>query len=612
MRLTDHEAERLAALADYAILDSPPEAEFDDLARLASLVCATPIALVSLVDRERQWFKARVGLATSETHRRDAFCAHTILDDVPLVVPDARQDERFRDNPLVTGELSLRFYAGVPLTDTDGYRMGSLCVLDTKPRALSDVQVDALAALARQVVALLVSRRRLRDLEAARRDARFESARFSAFINNGPALAYMKDEAGKYVFVNDAMVRRSETPREAWIGHDDEEVFPFLAPSLRAQDRAVLAANRVMSFEEVVTAPGGEREYWSNYKFPIESARGERLVGGISLDVTERRRAELALAESEAKFRETLDRLAEGVLVADAETRKFVDANTAATLLLGYSREELMHLSPADITVAASPEAFEVDAEKVRAALASHGRHDPGRRDLRHKDGSVLPVDIRITFVPNGRAGLYANILRDVRAELAHEQALLQKQTELEEANAKLRILSVTDGMTGMQNWASLQRALASEVERAARYGRPLSFVLLDIDHFKTYNDTYGHPAGDDVIRRVAEVLKASVRASDMVARYGGEEFAAILPDTDAAGALDLAERLRQRVAESAWPLRAVTVSVGVASRAAEIDDGAALVAAADNALYRSKREGRNRVRVAGTPSGEPLVSEAP
>ncbi len=600
MPLPENEAERLAALADYAILDSPPEGEYDDLVRLASLLCDAPMALVTFVDRERQWFKARIGLDASETPRENSFCAHAILDDVAFVVPDAREDARFRENPLVEGDVQLRFYAGVPLTDPAGLNLGSLCVLDTKPRRLTATQLEALAALARQVVSLLVSRRRLRDLEAARRDAKFENARFSAFIDAGPALAFMKDDEGRYVFVNDAMVRRSRVPRERWIGRTDEEIFPPLAASLRTQDRAVLQSGRIQSFEEAVPSPDGTCTYWATHKFPIESARGERLVGGISLDVTERRHAEMKLAESEARFRETLDRLAEGVLVSDVETRRLLDANAAFCALLGYSRERIADRTLSDLGLCASHEAF---AAQVASDLEpTKGKsYDAGRGTLRHADGSDVPVDVRITRVPNGRAGLYATIVRDIRVDLAREAALLQKHEALEEANAKLRVLSVTDGMTGMQNWTALQRSLATEVDRAARYGRPLAFVILDIDAFKAYNDTFGHPAGDEVIRRVADVIKTTVRATDMVARYGGEEFAVVLPDTDAAGALELAERLRARVAECVWPLRPVTVSVGVASRAATMANAAALVAAADGALYQSKRAGRDRVTFASS-----------
>jgi signal transduction histidine kinase len=153
------EEQRLAALAGYDVLDTPAEPAFDDLTRLASRLCQVPIAMVSLVDRDRQWFKSCVGLDDRETPRAVAFCAHAIQRESPLVVPDARADARFVDNPLVTGPPYIRFYAGFPLVDDAGAALGTLCVIDAQPRTLDDLQMSALAVLARQVVAQLQLRR---------------------------------------------------------------------------------------------------------------------------------------------------------------------------------------------------------------------------------------------------------------------------------------------------------------------------------------------------------------------------------------------------------------------------------------------------------------------
>jgi len=161
------EAERLAALRKYEILDTDPEVGFDDLALLASHICATPMAAITLVDRDRQWFKARVGVAARETPRSISFCTHAIKQRGIFVVPDASKDERLRDNPQVTGEMHIRFYAGAPLITRDGYALGTLCVVDRHPRGLSSAQAEALAALRRQVEAQLELRRRLIELRAA-------------------------------------------------------------------------------------------------------------------------------------------------------------------------------------------------------------------------------------------------------------------------------------------------------------------------------------------------------------------------------------------------------------------------------------------------------------
>ncbi len=159
-----NEAGRLEALARYKILDTPPEQAFDDLTMLASHLLDVPIAVVSLVDEARQWFKSAVGIDVRETPREHAFCGHAILGKEVMVVGDALRDERFCDNPLVTSEPGFRFYAGAPLLTEDGFALGTLCLADRKPRRLSLEQIELLRALARQVVGRLEERRKVTEL----------------------------------------------------------------------------------------------------------------------------------------------------------------------------------------------------------------------------------------------------------------------------------------------------------------------------------------------------------------------------------------------------------------------------------------------------------------
>lgn len=150
--LPENEKARLKALADHNLLDTPAEDIYDDVTRMASEICRTPISSISLVDANRQWFKSSQGLKVGETPREHSFCAHAILQpDEIFVVPDARLDDRFSDNPLTTGAPNVIFYAGVPLTSDDGYALGSLCVIDSRPRTLTDNQLLALKSLARLV-----------------------------------------------------------------------------------------------------------------------------------------------------------------------------------------------------------------------------------------------------------------------------------------------------------------------------------------------------------------------------------------------------------------------------------------------------------------------------
>jgi diguanylate cyclase (GGDEF)-like protein len=175
----------------------------------------------------------------------------------------------------------------------------------------------------------------------------------------------------------------------------------------------------------------------------------------------------------------------------------------------------------------------------------------------------------------------------------------------LREGRQELERLSVTDGLTSLTNRRALMKRLQEEALRSARTKHPFAVVMLDVDHFKSYNDSFGHPAGDEVLRRVAIVLRDATRTIDCVGRYGGEEFALLLPETDAAGAREVAERIRARVAGEEHLERPLTVSLGVAEFPSDGDSADKVLGAADAALYRAKREGRNRVVSAGAAAAE-------
>ena len=181
-RLPHNETERLAALLSCSVLDTPAEAGFDDLTLLACHVCDAPIALISLLDESRQWFKSKIGVDVSQTPRDHAFCAYAILQDEPLVIPDASADTRTRDSLLVTGPTHIRYYAGVPLIVDNGIALGTLCVMDTRQREVSAEQLELLKALARQAASQLRLRQTASALDEARRHAQSANQAKSAFL----------------------------------------------------------------------------------------------------------------------------------------------------------------------------------------------------------------------------------------------------------------------------------------------------------------------------------------------------------------------------------------------------------------------------------------------
>jgi diguanylate cyclase (GGDEF)-like protein len=196
------------------------------------------------------------------------------------------------------------------------------------------------------------------------------------------------------------------------------------------------------------------------------------------------------------------------------------------------------------------------------------------------------------------------NELKQTRDELEGKQlALINLIGDLER-------LATQDGLTGLKNYRAFQERLTTDFNRAQRYSHPLSLVLLDIDLFKEYNDSYGHVEGDRVLKTIARILQAHCRESDFVARYGGEEFAIIMPETDTQGARVASERIREAVEAAPWPLRGVTASFGVASLSIDIRHEAEFVAKVDRALYYSKQTGRNRVSDPDQVSGDTVIRD--
>jgi diguanylate cyclase (GGDEF)-like protein len=177
-----------------------------------------------------------------------------------------------------------------------------------------------------------------------------------------------------------------------------------------------------------------------------------------------------------------------------------------------------------------------------------------------------------------------------------------QMVKRLREGRLELERLSVTDSLTSLTNRRALTQRLEEEASRSIRTKHAFCFIMIDVDHFKSYNDAYGHPAGDVVLRHVAAVLRDATRSIDCVARYGGEEFAVLLPETPAAGAMEVAERIRARVEAEPFPERAITVSLGLAEFPRDAESVEAVIALADSALYEAKRAGRNRVVKGGAP----------
>jgi PAS domain S-box-containing protein len=271
------EQDRLAALHRYQVLDTTPEEAFDELVRLASAICEVPIALISLVDTSRQWFKARVGLDVPETPRDVSFCAHAIEQRDVFMVHDALADPRFASNPLVTGDPNIRFYAGAPLITPEGMSLGTLCVIDRHPRVLHDQQRDALTSLARQVIVQLELRRQITERTKAERE-------LDRFFDLSIDLLCIADLQGRFKRLNPAF--------EATLGYSMDELLsrPFLefvhpddVQSTLRELASLRSGNKTIRFENRYVCKDGTVKWIAWTATPVPE---EELVYAAARDVT--------------------------------------------------------------------------------------------------------------------------------------------------------------------------------------------------------------------------------------------------------------------------------------------------------------------------------------
>jgi PAS domain S-box-containing protein len=314
--LLDNEPERLEALRRYGILDTLPERDFDDLTSLAAQICETPMALVSLVDADRQWFKAKIGVEATETSRDLAFCAHAILQSDLMVVPDARVDERFSSHPYVAGPPYIRFYAGAPLMTPDGHALGTLCVVDLVPHALKHGQCEALRALGRQVVAQLELRRTRAELESALQKS---EERWRAVFDRSAIGVALSDETGRFLAVNRAY--------EKMLGYTETELlqlsfFDITPEEFRQPNRSLAvemwAGNRRQyELEKPYRRKDGVLIWVRLHASLVPGSGGApRLALALCEDITERKRAEEALREAESRLADVTRLTTMGALAA--------------------------------------------------------------------------------------------------------------------------------------------------------------------------------------------------------------------------------------------------------------------------------------------------------
>lgn len=310
----------------------------------------------------------------------------------------------------------------------------------------------------------------------------------------------------------------------------------------------------------------------------------------LSAVVNERQRSLDERVESDERFRDLFDNVSDLVAVADNEG-SILFANQAWSELIGVS-VNADDLSLVDLL---HPDARGMFLH-VLEVLPEAGVLTGIELQIVTRAGAVLDVEGSFSCrSPTGATNRIRMIFRDVTSRKVTAQKLERAHQQLEAANMQLRLLATTDGLTALANRRAFYDRLDQECHSASRHDRPLSLILLDVDHFKSFNDTFGHPAGDDALRTVGWLLKESLRDFDVAGRVGGEEFAVVLPETDETEALLVAERLRKAIGEFRWPLRRISASLGVATFYGSDAEQELIVEAADQALYQAKRGGRDQ-----------------
>ena len=434
--LPPNEAERLAALRRYAVLDTAPDPAFDELTCLAGQICATQIALITLVDGTRQWFKAHVGIDVTEVAREVSFCSHTILRPEGLIIGDTVADERFADNPQVTASPFVRFYAGVPLVTRDGFAIGTLCVMDRQPRQFVDSQMESLRVLSRQVMTQLELRRHLDELahnieqrQRTEERLRTSEAFYETLVETLPQNILRKDLQGRFTFANRKSCQSIGRKHEEIIWRTDFDLFPpELAAKYHRDDLRVMTTRENLDTVEAHQGPHGERLFVHVIKTPLYDASGNVIgVQGIFYDVTQRKRIEEELAYERDLLRALLDYIPDRIYFKDVNCR-FMRCSKSMAVRLGLTdAREVVGKTDFDFHPAEQAQEYYNDEQRILL------RGEPLINKLeRQLDPDGNEIWASVTKVPiytqSGSIAGLVGLSRDITQLKQTEQALRQAE----------------------------------------------------------------------------------------------------------------------------------------------------------------------------------------
>lgn len=632
--LPTDEFERQQLLESLNILDTPSEPVFDRVTRLTSRLLGAPIALFSLIEGDRQWFKSRVGIEVQETPREQAFCAHAILQSEPLIVPDATLDPRFMDNVLVTSNPHIRFYAGVPIRSSDGLALGTLCAIDSKPRQLAEDELQTLRDLADILTKEIEYREKLAAARecveqssdiVARSEARFRSVFDLASIG----MAMVAPDGG-WLSVNNALCQivgyspdelRRMTFRDITYPPDLDTDLALLRQlqageinQYQLEKRYIRKNGSTVWINLNVTkkvGPSGDLRYYIAAIKDIQAqkeaaaelqalhadlearveARTRELNDAITRlqsAMSEQEQAEQQVEAREAELHSVIENANDAYISVD-HTGKVRDWNRQAELTFGWPAAEAIGQHLDQLIV---PEELRGRYHQGLSRNAATGESAVQGRRLElpavRKDGSQLTVEVRVAALEIKGNKIFSAFLHDIS-----DRKKVEAQREYE---------SQHDALTGLLNRRALTEMLPVVQARAQRNGKTLGVLFIDLDGFKAVNDRLGHEAGDQLLCEVASRLQKAIRKTDNVFRLAGDEFTVVLEnmndgDRDAhAVALKLIDQISMPI-DVCGAIATVGASIGIAmfpptSTAAAAD----LIREADHWMYEAKKAGRGQV----------------
>jgi diguanylate cyclase len=625
---------RAALLASLDLLDSPSEEVFDRITRLLARVLDVPIALVSLLDTDRQWFKSRVGLDVSETPLAVSFCAHAAEADAPLVVQNALEDTRFAQNPLVLGAPNIRFYAGVPIHSSDGVPLGTLCAIGRRPRTLQPDELQVLHDLGQMVERELAYRETSRTARQAmhhsdelvresqfRMRVTFEQAAVGIALVEPDGhwqrvnrrlcdiVGYTEHELMRLTFQDIThpadlqsdlhMVQRlldNEIPHysleKRYIRKDGHTVWVNLTVALIRKPNG--APNYFITIIEDIQGRKDTEDALAALRQQLEQRVHERT---LELQQAHDRLA-VALHQGELAARSLATREAELVAIIrnapDAyismdESGRVTEWNRQAEEMLGWERSETLGQALDQLII---PEALrEAHQHGLKRYLKTGvGKVLNQRVELSalRRDGTEVPVEVRITALVSDSGRMFCAFITDI--------------TERKRLQSFLLAQALRDPLTGLPNRRALNDRLPEAIARAKRSGQAVAVLFMDLDGFKAINDRLGHQRGDTLLQQFAERVSTCIRRSDTLARLAGDEFVVLLegmadPDNDPISvARKILDKASQPFDLDEGVQGHIGASIGIAVyRRGDPEDAELLLQTADERMYRAKAEGKGQ-----------------